>query len=68
MMTENENRYRQFKSGYLDSQSWDSRLSNLAVIVKMPMFKKWRASLGGKGHTAEFLNVIDKLAEEPPVE
>jgi hypothetical protein len=64
MMTENENRYRQFKSGYLDTQSWDSRLENLRSIVKMPMFKKWRASLGGKGHTAEFLHLVDELSEE----
>ena len=65
MMTENENRYRQFRSGYLDSQSWDSRLDNLRTIVKMPMFKEWRASYGGKGHTAEFLRLVDELYETP---
>ena len=68
MMMENENRYRQFNSGYLDSQSWDSRVLNLRAIVQLPMFKKWRVSFGGKGHTEEFLYIIDKLAEETPVE
>jgi hypothetical protein len=64
MMTENENRYRQFKSGYLDAQSWDTRLENLRSIVKLPMFKDWRASFGGKGHTAEFLQLVDELSED----
>ena len=65
MMTENENRYRQYRSGYLDSQSWDSRLENLRSIVKMPIFKEWRASFGGRGHTAEFLRLVDELSEKP---
>ena len=68
MMTENENRYYQSKSGYLDSQSWDSRLVNLRSIAHLPMFRKWRESFGGKGHAAEFLNIMDKFAEEAPVE
>ena len=64
MMTENENRYRQYRSGYLDSQSWDSRLENLRSIVRLPVFNEWRASFGGRGHTAEFLSLVDKLYEE----
>jgi hypothetical protein len=68
MMTENENRYRQFQSGYLDSQSWESRLSNLRSIVKLPIFESWRFSYGGKGHSTEFLTLIDELVVEPQTE
>jgi len=68
LMVDNENRYHQFRSGFLDASSWDGRLSILQPIVKLPIFKIWRESYGAKGHTAEFLALIDSLAEEGPVE
>ena len=68
LMVESENRYYQFHSGYLDAPSWVGRQSTLQPIVKLPIFKLWRESFGARGHSAEFLELLDSLAEEAPVE
>ncbi len=68
LMVDTENRYHQFHSGFLDAPSWEGRLSTLQPIVRLPIFKIWRESFGGKGHSAEFLELLDGLAEEAPVE
>jgi hypothetical protein len=68
MMVDNENRYHQFHSGFLDAPAWEGRLSILQPIVRLPMFKIWRESFGAKGHSAEFLELVDSLAEESPDE
>ncbi len=68
LMVDTENRYHQFHSGFLDAPSWEGRLSTLQPIVRLPIFKIWRESFGGKGHSAEVLELLDGLAEEAPVE
>ena len=68
LMVESENRYHQFHSGYLDAPSWVGGQSTLQPIVKLPIFKLWRESFGARGHSAEFLELLDSLAEEAPVE
>jgi hypothetical protein len=68
LMVDTENRFHQFHSGFLDAPSWEGRLFTLQPIVKLPMFKIWRESFGAKGHSAEFLELLDNLAEEAPVE
>jgi len=68
LMVETENRYHQFQSGFLDAPSWEGRRSTLQPIVRLPIFKIWRESFGAKGHSAEFLELVDSLAEEAPVE
>jgi hypothetical protein len=68
IMVDNENRYHQFHSGFLDAPSWEGRLSVLQPIVRLPMFKIWRESFGAQGHSAEFLELVDSLAEESPDE
>ena len=68
LMVETENRYHQFHSGFLGAASWEGRLSTLQPTVKLPIFKIWRASLGAKGHTTEFLELVDSLAAETPIE
>jgi len=68
LMVGNENRYHQFRSGFLDASSWEGRLSILQPIVRLPIFKIWRESFGAKGHSAEFLELLDRLAEEAPDE
>ena len=68
LMVDTENRYHQFHSGFLDAPSWEGRLSILQPIVRLPIFKIWRESFGAKGHSAEFLELLDSLAEEAPVE
>ena len=67
LMVDTENRYHQFHSGFLDAASWEGRLSILQPIVRLPIFKIWRESFGAKGHSAEFLELLDSLAEEAPV-
>jgi hypothetical protein len=68
LMVESENRYHQFQSGYLDAPSWVGRRSTLQPLVRLPIFKLWRESFGARGHAAEFLELLDRLAEEAPVE
>ncbi len=68
LMVDTENRYHQFHSGFLDAPSWEGRLSTLQPIVRLPIFKIWRESFGAKGHSAEFLELLDSLAEDAPVE
>ena len=67
LMVESENRYHQFQSGYLDAP-WEGRRSTLQPLVRLPIFKLWRESFGARGHSAEFLELLDSLAEEAPVE
>jgi hypothetical protein len=67
-MVDTENRYHQFHCGFLDAASWEGRLSILQPIVRLAIFKIWRESFGARGHSAEFLELLDNLAEEAPVE
>ena len=68
LMVETENRYHQFHSGFLDAASWEARLSTLQPIAKLPIFKIWRTSLGAKGRSAEFLELVDSLAAKASIE
>ncbi len=68
LMVDTENRYHQFTSGFLDNPSWAGRLSILQGVIKLPIFEIWRESFGAKNHSAEFLELVDSLAEESPVE
>ena len=67
-MVNEENRFLQFQSGFLDAQSWAGHRSNLQTFVTNPFFKIWRESRSAKVHTAEFLNLVDNFAEEAPIE
>ncbi len=62
-MIDTESRYHQFKAGYLDAQPWDGRLGTLPYVVRLPIFELWRASPGGASHAADFLTLLDGLAE-----
>ena len=68
LMVESENRYHQFHSGFLATPTWEGRLLILQPTVKLPIFKIWRESYGGRGHSAEFLELLDSLAMEAPIE
>ena len=54
VMTENENRAQQFESGYLED-----RRTNFEMFVSLPIYDQWRASPGGNGKSAEFLEFLD---------
>lgn len=64
LMTESENRYHQFNAGFLDAASWHGRLASLRLLVKLPFFGTWRATIGALNHSADFLDLVDRLAED----
>jgi hypothetical protein len=68
VMTESENRFHQYNSGFLDSQSWHGRLASLRPLVKLPIFRVWKESIGSMNHSADFLALMDRLAEDANTE
>lgn len=68
LMIESENRYHQFNSGYLSAESWEGRLSTLRPLANLPIYRVWRNSPGAKGHSADFLELLDSFAQETPSE
>ena len=64
LMVDTESRYHQYQTGFLDERSWEGHRSNLRPVVRMPLFKIWRESIGATGHSTEFLALLDSLAEE----
>jgi hypothetical protein len=57
MMTLYQNRYYQFKTGYLDNPP------PIEEPVKWPFYEVWRASGGAKNRSAEFLELLDRQRE-----
>lgn len=68
MMTDSENRYYQFNSGYLDPQSWEGRLQSLSVLVRLPIFEIWRSTPGAMNHSADFLGLLDDMSKNTSYE
>jgi hypothetical protein len=68
LMTESENRFHQFNSGFLESQSWDGRVASLHPLVRLPIFEVWKESIGALNHSADFLDFLDSLAEETTID
>ena len=66
LMVNADNRYYQFRSGYLDSSSWYGYESNLPLLVRLPIFKIWRETPGANALAVEFLALLDGLAMEAP--
>jgi hypothetical protein len=61
-MTDCEYRFRQFRAGYLDAQTWQARMATLPIVANLPVYAPWRASPGGQNHAQDFLALMDKLA------
>ena len=57
MMTLYQNRYYQFKTGYLDHPPFTEE------VVTFPMYEIWRGSGGAKNRSAEFLEFLDRQRE-----
>ena len=68
VITESENRFHQFNSGFLDSQSWNGRVASLRPLLRLPAFEVWKESYGALNHSADFLELLDRLAEEPTID
>ena len=64
IMTESENRYHQFSSGFLEASSWEGRLASVRALVRAPLFETWRNSVGALVHSSDFLDLVDELAKE----
>ena len=64
LMTESENRFRQFNEGYLDARSWEGRRASLGLMVKLPVYEVWRGTPGGVNHSADFLALLSDLASD----
>ena len=62
MMTLYQNRYYQFKSGYLDHPP----VTDDAVM--WPMYEVWRTTGGAKNRSAEFLEFVDKQRKRGTVQ
>ena len=62
MMTLYQNRYFQFKTGYLDNPPVTEE------VVTFPMYEIWRASGGAKNRSAEFLEYLDRQHERGTVQ
>jgi len=58
MMTLYQNRYYQFKAGYLDY------LPDSANAAAWPIYEVWRASGGSSLRSPEFLEILDKQHEQ----
>ncbi len=62
MMTLYQNRYYQFKRGYLDHPPVTEE------VVTWPFYEVWRASGGAKNRSAEFLEFLDRQHERGTVQ
>lgn len=60
-MLESSNRYVQYRSGYLDEESWEGTFSTLPGLRLLPIYEQWRESFGGQGQDSAFLELIDNL-------
>ena len=58
MMTLYQNRYYQFKAGYLDY------LPDSADAATWPIYEVWRASGGASLRSPEFLEILDKQHQQ----
>jgi hypothetical protein len=64
LMLDTERRFQQYAEGYLEAQAWEARRGTLPAMVNLPTYPAWRQSLGGKSHTADFLQMIDQYAAD----
>jgi hypothetical protein len=62
LMLDTARRHQQYAEGYLEAQAWKARRETLPSIVGLPVYRGWRASLGARGHSADFLALLDECA------
>ncbi len=65
-MLDSERRFHQYNAGYLEAAAWDGRLRSLPLVVKFSIFERWKSSLGGMAHSADFLELLDELSSDDP--
>lgn len=62
-MTDCEYRYRQYRSGYLDSATWEARKATLPGVIALPIHQIWRTSFSGRNHSPDFLAMLESLGD-----
>ena len=60
-LMESENRYNQFRSGYIDPESWGSTVEGLKPLRNVPMYEIWRPSGGAANRSVEFRELFHNL-------
>jgi hypothetical protein len=60
LMTQYENRYHQYRSGYLDA------MPDIQLTVGFPIYENWRLSGGATSRSPDFLEYIDGLRNRVP--
>jgi hypothetical protein len=65
MMTLNEDRYYQFKSGYLEKEP---TVFTSTQLTSYPIYEMWRNSAGANSRSSEFLELLDRQRERGFVE
>ncbi len=63
-MIDTESRYHQVNAGFLDEQAWTGRMGTMWDVVRLPIYERWRHSMGGLSHSADFLKMLDDLLLE----
>ena len=58
---ESENRYNQFRSGYIDSYDWEGTKEGLKPLRDVPMYDIWRPSGGATNRSIEFREIFHNL-------
>jgi hypothetical protein len=61
LMSDSENRFYQYRQGYLKDQTWQSRLRTLEASSNLPIFNHWRNSLSGQNKSDDFLAMLDEV-------
>jgi hypothetical protein len=64
VMTSTENRYHQFKAGYLDQLSWNANLSATRKTVACDIYDEWKTTAGAATHSADFLELVESIAKD----
>ena len=63
LMTQYENRYHQVAAGYVEGLP-----ENLEMIVALPFYEVWRASIGANARSATYLAMLDDLRDKNSVQ
>ena len=58
VIMESENRFNQFRSGYIDAAAWQSTLESLPTLRNLPMYETWTPSGGASNRSAEFKEIL----------
>jgi hypothetical protein len=62
-LIQTEDKYIQFKSGYIDAADWQESLEALRPFRALPIYEYWKSSGGAASRSAEFRDIFHNLSE-----